>query len=444
MSTGLRVTVCVVVFLSLSDGRIVGQRPGAFQNTYVNPIHRWSVSYPDGWQLDSTDPDQVMIKTPPSQPVGLVGIHALPPSWARGSLDEVADNVLREWGQALQARRQNHRTISRRRVFLANDVPALEIINLIGVGVVGRSRKVIISRDDYAFLIDAETEESSWSTLGSQLEQIANSFTIRTGPVPQVEDAATSGIIGFHKRVEIAAQNPPEEKTLRIACQRNQDQGWVTFIGSGDAQSGRVAIAAYTGQKLERPDQTLHLRPFRSGNSAVVSAGDVLDWGYVFDRNADGMVDYFAFLVGAIPVKPESFQGELPKRGGRITADQINLHNRHARLVFVDIADDDFDGKIDGFVFGVREPDEIWIDRWVAARSTKGDGQLDQAWFFINDIASRTGVPERSGEGWAVARVGSTTAVLDGPELTAWSDYVARLNRVAKSCGFGPTTFNRR
>jgi hypothetical protein len=443
MSTGLRVTACVVVFLSLSDGRIAGQRSEPLKNLYVNPIHQWSVSYPDGWQLDSTDPDQVLIKTPPSLPGGAVGIHALPPAWARGSLDEVADNVLREWGQALQSQGQTFRTISRKRVVLVNEVPALEIINLIGVGVVGRSRKVIISRGDHAFLIDAETADSSWSVLGSQLEQIASSFTIRTGPVPQADNAAPSGIIAFHKRVETAAQNPPEENTLRIACQRNEDRGWVTFIGSGDAQSGRVAIAAFTEQKLERPDQTLHLRPFKPGNSAVVNAGDVLDWGYVFDRNADGMVDYFAFLVGAIPVKPEGFQGDLPKRGGRITPDQINLYNRHARFVFIDIADDDLDGKVDGFVFGVRQPDEIWIDRWVAARSTKGDGQLDQAWFFTSDIAAQTGVPERSGGGWAVARIGSTAAVLDEPELTGWSNYIARLNRVAKSCGFGPATFNR-
>ena len=182
------------MFFSLSAGRIVGQRPVALQNTYVNPVHRW-------------------------------------------------------------------------------------------------------------------TEESSWSTLGSQFEQIVNSFTIPTGPSVQAENGSTSGIIASYKRVELAAQNPPEEKTLRIVCQRNLDQGWVTFIGSGD---GPVAIAAYTEQKLERPGETLRLYPIKPANSAIVGAGDVLDWGYVFDRNADGMIDYLAFLVGAIPVRPEGFKGLWP------------------------------------------------------------------------------------------------------------------------------------
>ena len=170
--------VCLTLFVSLSGGHIVAQVPGGVQ-TYENSIHRWSVSYPDGWQLDSNDPDQVMIKTPPGAPEGVVGTHALPTDWGRGSLEDIAANVLRAWGQSLQASGQTYRTISRRRVTLANGFSAFEIINAIGVGVVGRSRKVIFAKDEHAFLIDSETAESSWDTLGPQFDVIANSFTIR-------------------------------------------------------------------------------------------------------------------------------------------------------------------------------------------------------------------------------------------------------------------------
>jgi hypothetical protein len=179
MITRLRITVCLAVLLSLSSGHIVAQVPGGVQKRYVSSIHGWSVSYPEGWQLDSSDPDQVMIKTASALPGGLVSIHALPPAWVRGSLEDIADNVLREWGQALQASGQTYRTISRRRVTLANEVSAFEIINAIGVGVVGRSRKVIFARGDRAFLIDAEAAESSWGTLGPQFDQIVNSFTMQ-------------------------------------------------------------------------------------------------------------------------------------------------------------------------------------------------------------------------------------------------------------------------
>ena len=172
----------------------------------------------------------------------------------------------------------------------------------------------------------------------------------------------------------------------------------------------------------------------------IVGAGDVLDWGYVFDRNADGMIDYLAFLVGAIPVRPEGFKGDLPKRGGRISADQINLYNQHARLVFTHIADDNFDGMVDGLVYGVREPDDIWIDRWVAARSDSA-GQVADPWYFTMDITSRTGAPTRSGGGWAVSRVGAITALLDARDFASWSDYIARLNRAAQACGLGAGDF---
>jgi hypothetical protein len=69
--------------------------------------------------------------------------------------------------------------MSRQRVTLANKTSAFEIINAIGVGVVGRSRKVIFVRDERAFLIDAEAAESSWGTLGPQFDQIINSFAIK-------------------------------------------------------------------------------------------------------------------------------------------------------------------------------------------------------------------------------------------------------------------------
>ena len=176
--TRLHVTGCLIMFLSFTHSQPAGQVSVGPQQTYVNTIHRWSISYPDGWQLDATYPDQVIIKPPPSLPRGLLGIHALPSPWGGGSLEDIADNVLREWGQGLQAEGQTYRTISRQRVTLANDSPAFETINTIGVGVLGRCRQTIVVRGERVFLIDAEAEDSSWSMLGPRFDQIVNSFTI--------------------------------------------------------------------------------------------------------------------------------------------------------------------------------------------------------------------------------------------------------------------------
>ena len=39
--------------------------------TYINPVHRWSVAYPDFWRLDDTDRGWVKL----SRGIAIVGVH---------------------------------------------------------------------------------------------------------------------------------------------------------------------------------------------------------------------------------------------------------------------------------------------------------------------------------------------------------------------------------
>src|SRR2546430_11441639 len=55
----------------------------------------------------------------------------------------------------------------------------------------------------------------------------------------QAEGAAKNDIIAFFQKAETVAQNPPQETNLRIVCQKPQDQGYVTFIGTADANVRR-------------------------------------------------------------------------------------------------------------------------------------------------------------------------------------------------------------
>ena len=81
-------------------------------------------------------------------------------------------------------------------------------------------------------------------------------------------------------------------------------------------------------------------------------------------------------------VQNKIFRGNCRNGGTRITADQIKLFDQHARLVFIHVADDDFDRKFDGLVHPVLA--QVWIERWVAACSARRDGELDDAWFFVS------------------------------------------------------------
>ena len=148
--------------------------PGsAREPTYVNPTHGWSVSYPQGWSLDGRNPRSVVVRQHPNIPKGgVVTIHTITAVIGK-SLDEVADTILRIYPAS------RYVTVSRRRITLSNDIPAIEAMHHIGTGVVGKSRKVIAVVKDRAFFIDAETYLDSWEALEPYFNQIVNSFTVQ-------------------------------------------------------------------------------------------------------------------------------------------------------------------------------------------------------------------------------------------------------------------------
>ena len=62
--------------------------------------------------------------------------------------------------------------------FLAYGTPVVEVINLLGTGIVGKSRKIFALAGRCGFYIDAETRVDFWPMLESYFGQIVDSFTI--------------------------------------------------------------------------------------------------------------------------------------------------------------------------------------------------------------------------------------------------------------------------
>src|SRR5207237_8050239 len=107
-----------------------------------------------------------------------------------------------------------------------------------------------------------------------------------------------------------------------------------------------------------------------------------LTWGYIFDRNRDGKVDYLVFLDGPRPVAPDQFPAGFPK-GNKFSADQLELVFHSMRLVFFHYADENFDGAVDTIVAPLTHPEyTLWVYNYGVLRSSKFDGNVDDEWTF--------------------------------------------------------------
>jgi hypothetical protein len=164
---------------------------------YTHPTYGWSVSYPSNWGIDSLDPTFVKITNPATLPYGLVGVISVAGVTVR-SLDEFADRAMsNEAGMA------GFRIVSRRPTVLSDGTRALEVVNMLGVGVVGKSHKLIVLDGDRGFAVNAESYLDSFPAVEPFFDRILKSFTLRgvraSGPgAPRMEPQAQGQPLPSH------------------------------------------------------------------------------------------------------------------------------------------------------------------------------------------------------------------------------------------------------
>lgn len=151
-----------------ATGEVAPGSPG--ERTYVNEAYGWSATYPRGWTVDGSNPRSVILRR--ARPPGVLGIHTITAPSGK-SLDEIADSVLRIFPSP------RYVVVSRRAITLRAGIAAIEVVHHIGVGTVGKSRKVITTVKGRVFVIDAETYLDSWDAVQPYFNQIVDSFTIR-------------------------------------------------------------------------------------------------------------------------------------------------------------------------------------------------------------------------------------------------------------------------
>ena len=168
-------TVGLILVLAVSHLAVSGwSQQSSKDQAYTNPVYRWSVSYPPDWVLDSQNPASVKIRPLADVPFGLVGIRSIAFSKDRLglSLDDFITLLI-----SGEARTPGFRILSRTSTTLPGGVPAVEIVNVLGVGTVGKSRKLYAIVDGTGFVINAETYLDSWPAMESYFERIIRSFT---------------------------------------------------------------------------------------------------------------------------------------------------------------------------------------------------------------------------------------------------------------------------
>ncbi len=199
------------------------------------------------------------------------------------------------------------------------------------------------------------------------------------------------------RNVHSFTQTPLTPADLKIHCQKKVDDTYVTFVKS---KKEGIFLAVITGWKFSRPEKNL----FTSAPPTGIPKGGTRDWGYVFDRNHDGKVDYLAFLDGPNPVVPDDWVGELPQLGGQSTVEELReVVLPNIKLVFWHLVDDNFDDRHDGVAVSMRNVENMWIDGWVVARDSDFDGRYDECKSFQGVIHKELGPCEGAADDYRVA-----------------------------------------
>jgi hypothetical protein len=202
-------------------------------------------------------------------------------------------------------------------------------------------------------------------------------------------------LLSFYPRAPSVLESPPDLARYGIECSVPIEGGYFTLTMRDDMHEALF---------------TLTEKPVTSLAKAVSFGADPkksLDWGFVYDRNGDGWVDYIVFLDGAMPVATPEVLALVPKRPMPREGDSYTMSREEAalqmlniRLVFTHYIDDNFDGKTDAIVSSLLDPDHWgWVYRRAVLRSSDHSQSIDEHWVFVKDIAEKEGPIPREPDG---------------------------------------------
>ncbi len=246
-----------------------------------------------------------------------------------------------------------------------------------------------------------------------------------------------STLTGFYQSADTVAMFPADDRKLEVLCQKQIGQYFCTFIGY--EHESHPFIAAVTPNPIHDPNTEISRSV--EFKEILPTAGKVTTWGYIFDRNGDGKIDYMALLEGAAAVEPPKFPKSFPPRGKRMQPKEMEYFVNHCGLIFSHWADDNFDGRFDAAVIPDLDPKRDWVQRMLVFRCTHFDDRIDDAWGFRNTIrAKKEKVTVRKGTA-AYRTLSDTVEKFSVKDFDTKSGILQIINNAAAACGYGSGSF---
>ncbi len=239
------------------------------------------------------------------------------------------------------------------------------------------------------------------------------------------------GIVGFYPSADSICTYPTLDRPLAVICRKKLLGRYVTFIGYKDTK--KVFMASVTLKPVMNPDSEISRVVAFDGIKPTL--GKVETWGYVFDRNGDGKIDYLALVEGAGAFEDDDLPDDYPVRGQPLNRPELEVYVGHCRLIFNHWADDNYDGTIDAGIICDADSMRDWIARRIVVRSTKFNGTFDDVWGFKTNITARRDSIGHDPTSVPYHALGKFWARIDKAVLQEKTGVLQLLNRAAKECG---------
>ncbi|HLF14460.1 MAG TPA: hypothetical protein VI932_06190 [Bacteroidota bacterium] len=244
---------------------------------------------------------------------------------------------------------------------------------------------------------------------------------------------AQPDVTEFFPVADSVTEHPPFRTELTTFHQVRVNQRWVSFVGFQNTRT--VLYVTFTLDSLDDPvrdvSQTVGFEKARP------TLGKVSTWGYPFDRNRDGKIDYLALVGGAAPFEDGDFPPNYPKQSEQVMIHHVELFIAKCKIVFNHWADDNYDGMIDGAVMADMDPERNWVYRRILARSKKFDGILDDVWAFRTDTSSFLDSVSYGPERVSYRPIGTPPGSFGKKELDEKSAVMILMNEAIAACEKG-------
>lgn len=254
-------------------------------------------------------------------------------------------------------------------------------------------------------------------------------------PLLHAQDGST--IITFYRTADSLSAYPSPIGEYEIKCQKKLMKRYVTFIGRKGEK--KIFIAAITLKPIKNLKKELSLAVQFQGPKPAL--GEISTWGYVFDRNSNGTLDYLALVGCAAAVEDQNFPDDFPGFGSQMNAKQFERYVNSCKIVFNHWADDNYDGKIDAVIHFDMDPFRNWVRRNLLIRSTTFDGKFDDVQAFREKISSAAASVEFTPTEVPYYPLGSNKGKITKADFDRTSALLNLLNRAAALCKVGAEEF---